>query len=257
MAYGIKSSRLILFFCGFNIFGMRLDLALVDKKIYPTRAKAVAAIKAGLVTVNNIIAQKPSQQILPTDVLVGRPLPYVSGRGSLKLAQALDSFKINPTDFVCLDVGASTGGFTEVLLARGARRVIAVDVGTGQLAPALKNDGRVCSMENTDVRDLVPTESVDLIVVDVSFISLADIAGALSRWGATNIIALIKPQFEVPRSVSAAARGVIRAPQWHQYSIRRAKDACAEFGFECAGVIDSPILGGSGNAEFLGLFRRA
>lgn len=240
-----------------NITGMRLDVALVAQKIYPTRAKAVAAIKAGLVSVNGVSAQKPSQVVADTDLLRGDSLPYVSGRGSLKLERALDAFGVSPAGMVCLDVGASTGGFTEVLLSRGAKKVFAVDVGTDQLVSELRSDSRVVSLEQTDIRTLSPLAPVDLIVIDVSFISLADIVGALSHWGAKNIIALIKPQFEVPRNIAAAAHGVIKSDQWHEYAIKRARDAFASVGFElCGNVIESPIRGGSGNIEYLGHFVR-
>lgn len=236
---------------------MRLDVALVVQNIYPTRAKAAAAIKAGLVRVNGVVAQKASLAVSETDVLTGAALPYVSGRGSLKLERALDAFGVDVTGAICLDVGASTGGFTEVLLLRGAAKVFAVDVGTDQLVPTLRADPRVVSLEQTDIRDLEPIEPVDLIVIDVSFISLADIVGALSRWRAKNIIALIKPQFEVPRNIAAAAHGVIKSDQWHSYAIKRAVDAFAAVGFElCGDVIESPIRGGSGNIEYLAHFAR-
>lgn len=236
---------------------MRLDLALVAQNIYPTRAKAVAAIKAGLVYVNGVSAQKPSQLVADTDVLRGGALPYVSGRGSLKLERALDVFNVGVTNAVCLDVGASTGGFTEVLLNRGAAKVFAVDVGTDQLVAALRADARVVSLEQTDIRELSPIQPVDLIVIDVSFISLADIVGALVGWDAKNIIALIKPQFEVPRNIAAASHGVIKSDEWHNYAIKRAVDAFAAAGFElCGDVIESPIRGGSGNVEYLAHFVR-
>ena len=114
------------------MFGMRLDIALVSRNLYSTRARAAAAIKSGLVTVNGVRAQKPSMDVADTDVIVGGALPYSTGRGSLKLGAALDAFGVNPAGYVCLDVGASTGGFTETLLSRGAAHVIAVDVGTNQ-----------------------------------------------------------------------------------------------------------------------------
>ena len=235
--------------------GMRLDVALVERNIYPTRAKAVAAIKAGLVSVNGVAAQKPSQSVTVSDNLVGGALPYVSGRGSLKLARALEEFRVSSSGLVCLDIGASTGGFTEVLLAGGAKKVFAVDVGTNQLVPELRNDARVVSLEQTDIRDLAPIEPVDLIVIDVSFISLADIAGVLPAWGARGVIALIKPQFEVPRSVAAAAGGVIKADSWHQYAVSRATEAFAANGFVRTGLTESPIRGGSGNIEYLAYFQ--
>ena len=129
---------------------MRLDQALVQQNIYSTRARAVAAIKSGLVLVNGMTAKKPSQDVLESDVLSGGDLPYSTGRGSLKLSHALDAFQINPAGMVCLDVGASTGGFTEVLLNNGAVRVYAVDVGTNQLAQSLKDDPTILiSPKNT------------------------------------------------------------------------------------------------------------
>ena len=233
---------------------MRLDQALVVKNFYPTRAKAVAAIKAGLVYVNKQIAQKPSQNIKDTDELIAGNLPYSASRGSLKLSHALDCFNINPDGMVCLDVGASTGGFTETLLNRGAKRVIAVDVGTNQLAPNLRSDARVMSLEKTDIRALCPIEQVDLIVIDVSFISLTNIADALQKWGAKKIIALIKPQFEVPREVAARYNGVIRSEIDRNQAIDKVRSYFEKLGLKCIGVIQSPILGGSGNVEFLACF---
>ncbi|MBO5696050.1 MAG: TlyA family RNA methyltransferase [Alphaproteobacteria bacterium] len=233
---------------------MRLDQALVLRNIYSTRARAVAGIRAGLVTVNGRPAKKPSQDIADTDVIVGGDLPYVSGRGSLKLTRALDCFNINPAGYVCLDVGASTGGFTEVLINRGAVRVYAVDVGTNQLADELRADERVVSLEQTDIRNLEPPQTVDLIVIDVSFVSLVNILDALPRWGAKNIIALIKPQFEVPREIASKYNGVIKSNEWHEYAIKRVTDAFRTMGFDARDVIESPIRGGSGNTEFLVCF---
>lgn len=233
---------------------MRLDVALVAQNIYPTRARALAAVRAGLVTVNGVVAKKAAMPISDSDVLCGGALPYSVGRGSLKLERALESFHINPDGMRCLDIGASTGGFTSVLLSRGATHILAVDVGTNQLASELRTDARVTSMEQTDIRSLAPVVPVDLIVIDVSFISLADIAPVLSRWGAKNIIALIKPQFEVPRNIAAKTGGVIRSEKWRAYAIERATAAMRTNGFELQDVISSPIRGGSGNEEFLAHF---
>lgn len=233
---------------------MRLDQALVLQNFYPSRAKAVAAIDAGLVTVNGVIARKPSQAVAESDVIMGGALPYSSGRGSLKLAHALQYFKISPRSKVCLDVGASTGGFTEVLLNNGASRVYAVDVGTNQLIPELRVNPRVVSLEQTDIRTLPVQSVVDLIVIDVSFVSLTNIVEALSPWGAKNIIALIKPQFEVPRDVAARCNGVIRSCQLHQESIVRVVEVFEKYGFKSVGVTESPVKGGSGNTEFLACF---
>lgn len=235
---------------------MRLDQELVVRKIYPTRAKAVAAIKSGLVMVNGVAAQKPSQQVVDTDDITGGQLPYSSGRGSLKLQRALEAFNVNPSDYVCLDVGASTGGFTEVLLAHGAKRVIAVDVGTNQLIDDLKNDLRVLSLEKTDIRELAPIEPVDLIVVDVSFISLTNIIDALVKWDAPQIIALIKPQFEVSRAVAARSGGVIKSELERQNAIKNVIQSFEKSGYNQSGIIESPIKGGSGNTEYLAYLRR-
>ena len=234
---------------------MRLDQALVLCNLYPTRAKAVAAIKSGLVTVNGVAAKKPSQIVSDTDVLDGGALPYSVGRGSLKLERALDCFNVNPMGCVCLDVGASTGGFTSVLLERAAERVYAVDVGTNQLDESLRADSRVVSLEQTDIRDLVPLSPVDLIVIDVSFVSLVNIVEFLPQWSAKIVIALIKPQFEVPRDVAAKFNGVIKSADWHNWSINRVTDAFLSAGFDCVGVTESPVKGGSGNTEFLACFQ--
>lgn len=233
---------------------MRLDSELVSREFYTTRARAVAAINAGLVTVNGVPAKKPSQKIGEADVIEAGALPYLSGRGSLKLAAALDAFEINPRGMICLDIGASTGGFTEVLLARGAQKVIAIEVGTAQMVPELRTDTRVISMENTDIRTVVPHSTVDLVVIDVSFISLNEIADAVAKWNAPRIIALIKPQFEVPRSIAAKYKGIIKSAEHHDFAIKNATDAFGAFGYKCGGLIESPVKGGSGNVEFLGLF---
>ncbi|MBO5662434.1 MAG: TlyA family RNA methyltransferase [Alphaproteobacteria bacterium] len=233
---------------------MRLDQALVLQNFYLSRAKAVAAIDAGLVTVNGVIARKPSQAVAESDVVVGGALPYSSGRGSLKLAHALQCFKISPQSKVCLDVGASTGGFTEVLLNNGASRVYAVDVGTNQLIPELRADPRVVSLEQTDIRALPVQSVLDLIVIDVSFVSLTNIIEALCPWGAKNIIALIKPQFEVPRDVAAKHNGVIKSADWHDWAIKQVVESFDRFGFRLCGITESPVKGGSGNTEFLACF---
>ena len=234
---------------------MRLDQALGLCNLDPTRAKAVAAIKSGLVTVNGVAAKKPSQIVSDTDVLDGGALPYSVGRGSLKLERALEYFDVNPMGCVCLDIGASTGGFTSVLLECGAERVYAVDVGTNQLDESLRADSRVVSLEQTDIRELSPISPVDLIVIDVSFISLTNIVEFLPRWGAKTVIALIKPQFEVPRDVAAKFNGIIKSTDWHDFSINRVVDAFSQYGFKNIGITESPVKGGSGNTEFLACFR--
>jgi 23S rRNA (cytidine1920-2'-O)/16S rRNA (cytidine1409-2'-O)-methyltransferase len=235
---------------------MRLDTELVNRKLYPTRSKAAAAIGFGLVSVNGKAATRASMAVGAADKIDAAPLPYISGRGGLKLSRALQEFKIDPRGMTCLDVGSSTGGFTEVLLNSGARRIISVDVGTNQMIPELRCDPRVELFEETDIRTLRPTRDVDLIVADVSFISLAAVAPSLAAWNAPQIIALIKPQFEVPRGVAAKCNGVIKSARDRDYSIEQVTSAFAKAGFERAGLTESPITGGSGNTEYLALFQR-
>jgi 23S rRNA (cytidine1920-2'-O)/16S rRNA (cytidine1409-2'-O)-methyltransferase len=186
---------------------------------------------------------------------VVRPEPYV-GRGGHKLAAALDAFAIDPEGLVCLDVGASTGGFTDVLLQRGATRVYAVDVGRGQLAEALRADPRVVSMERTNARTLgsgVLPEPIDLAVIDVAFISLdkvlAPVAGCLNTTHGGRIVALVKPQFEAGRGRTES--GVVRDPEIHREVLDRVGLRAARLGLKPRGLIPSPLLGPEGNREFL------
>ena len=251
-----KNIMLILSCSGCKIICMRLDQALVLRNLYPTRAKAVAAIKSGLVSVNGAPAQKASQSVSDADTIVAGALPYSAGRGGVKLAAALDVFGVNPAGYVCLDVGASTGGFTETLLSRGAVRVIAVDVGTNQLTDELKRDARVLSLEQTDIRALHPVAPVDLIVIDVSFISLINIMDALVAWKSPQIIALIKPQFEVPRAVAARYNGVIKSESERKNAVEIVLKSFEKIGYTQCGIIESPIRGGSGNVEYLACWRR-
>ena len=181
--------------------------------------------------------------------------PYVS-RGGHKLAAALDAFEIEPTGLVCLDVGASTGGFTDVLLQRGGARVYAVDVGRGQLAESLRRDDRVVSMERTNARTLTEStlpEPIDLAVIDVSFISLALVLGPVAstlRSGATaRIVALVKPQFEAGKG--RTDHGVVRDPALHREVLERVVEEAQQLGLGAQALIASPILGPEGNREFL------
>jgi 23S rRNA (cytidine1920-2'-O)/16S rRNA (cytidine1409-2'-O)-methyltransferase len=232
----------------------RADRLLVARGFYESRARAQAAITAGLVTADGVPIRKASDAISSTAEIEAKPEhPYVS-RGGLKLAAALDHFQLDPAGRVCLDVGASTGGFSEVLAVRGARRIYAVDVGTGQLHPRVAARSEVVSMEQTDIRTLDPArlaEPPDFAVVDVSFISLKLVLpaiGKLLRARAT-IIALIKPQFEAARA--AIKKGIVRDPAVHAAVC---DDIAAFFtaeGWRVGGVIPSPIPGGDGNREFL------
>ena len=238
----------------------RLDQLLVERGLAETRTKAQALILAGKVRVGEGDAARSDLKagdLLPADasVAVAEREPYVS-RGGHKLAAALNAFEIDPADLVCVDVGASTGGFTDVLLQRGARRVYAVDVGRGQLAEALGRDERVVSMERLNARTLTATtlaEPIDLAVVDVSFISLGLVLGPVAstlRPGArARIVALVKPQFEAGRG--RTDHGVVRDPAVHREVLERVIDQARGIGLGAQALIASPILGPEGNREFL------
>jgi 23S rRNA (cytidine1920-2'-O)/16S rRNA (cytidine1409-2'-O)-methyltransferase len=232
----------------------RADRLLVERGLFDSRAKAQAAIQAGLVTADDVTVRKASEEI-PLDARLNARAahPYVS-RGGVKLAAALDHFKFDARGRVCLDVGASTGGFTQVLFTRGARRVYAVDVGRGQLHQSLRARVEIVTLEETDIRKLAPAllqERPDLVTVDVSFISLKLVLPAALGLAKTpaQLVALIKPQFEAGRA--AVKKGIVR-----DQSIRAAVcDDIAGFvvslGWRVIGIIPSPIEGGDGNAEFL------
>ena len=232
----------------------RADRLLVERGLFPSRTKAQAAIAAGLVTANAAPVRKASEEIAVDAALSATPAhPYVS-RGGVKLAAALDHFKFDPQGRICLDVGASTGGFTQVLLERGAKRVYAVDVGHGQLHESLRGRPEIVSLEQTDIRTLSAAqlnEPPDLVTVDVSFISLKlalPPALALAKPPA-QLIALIKPQFEAGRA--QAKKGIVRDPAVHAAVCDDISNFVASLGWRVLGIIPSPIVGGDGNAEFL------
>lgn len=238
----------------------RLDAALVGAAGFESRAKAREAIEAGLVTVDGVVVLKPAARIRTGARLqASAPYPWVS-RGGVKLAAGLDRFGVHPHGRMCLDVGASTGGFTEVLLSRGAARVFAVDVGQGQLHPRMAGDPRVTAWSGTDARELsairlsMPPE---LIVCDVSFISLRLVLPAVLALGAPDcdLVALIKPQFEVGRGNTA--KGLVRDDHLRQAACDAVVQRIQSLGWTVAGVMPSPITGGDGNVEFLVGARRA
>lgn len=232
----------------------RADLLLVERGLFPSRAKAREAIEAGLVSANGTALRKPSDMVAhDAEIVAAAPYPWAS-RGGLKLAAGLDHFALDPTGLVCLDVGASTGGFTDVLLARGATRVFAVDVGHGQLHARLRGDARVVSLEKTDARDLTSalvSQPPALVVCDASFISLKLVlpAALLLAAPGAHLVALIKPQFEAGRA--AAKKGVVRDAAVHEAVCRDIVDWLALQGWNVLGLAPSPIEGGDGNAEFL------
>ncbi|PTM38873.1 TlyA family RNA methyltransferase [Bosea sp. 124] len=232
----------------------RADQLLVERGLCESRARAQAAIAAGLVTVDGRPVRKASEMLTKTAVLTAQaPHPYVS-RGGLKLAEALDVFGFDPAGRTCLDVGASTGGFTDLLLRRGARQVIAVDVGCDQLHASLRRDPRVLGLEAQDIRTLAPgelPEQPSLAAIDVSFISLRLVLPAVVALmaPAAQIAALIKPQFEAGRA--ALKKGIVRDEAVHDSVCAEIAALMAGLGFTVAGPVPSPIEGGDGNREFL------
>ena len=231
---------------------MRLDQTLVYRGFLPSRERAKAAILAGEVTVNDIEIRKPSLEIADSDSIALREIHGYVGRGYLKLRKALEAFSIDPAGKICMDVGASTGGFTQLLLERGAAKVYAIDVGTGQLAASIKSDPRVVSLERTDFR-AVTREQIgpcDFACADVSFISLKLIFPNLHALLDENgeAACLLKPQFETGAPVK---HGVVKDPKEHVRVIGEVISAAEQEGFTCRNLTYSPIAGGDGNIEFL------
>lgn len=235
----------------------RLDAELVRRGLVPDRESARAVIDAGRVTVDGGPALKPTTLVHPGQALtVEAPPDRFVSRGGHKLDAALERFGVDPTGLRCLDAGASTGGFTDCLLQHGAREVVAVDVGYGQIAHRLRQDARVILIERTNARELapadIPGDPPDLVVADLSFISLASVLPALRQVAApdASAIVLVKPQFEAaPPDVEDG--GVVRDPEVWASTIRDVARAASELGWGTAGVIPSPLRGPAGNAEFL------
>src|SRR6202012_4735869 len=231
----------------------RADVLLVERGLFESRARAQAAIEAGLVTANDKQVVKASEGIAADAVLQAQPAhPFVS-RGGVKLSGARERYPIEIEDHVCLDVGASTGGFTEVLLANGAAMVFSIDVGTSQLHPSLQGHPRIISMEETDIRSFegkrLP-QRPDIVVIDVSFISLkAVLPVALSLAAApTSLLALLKPPFEAGQK--NAKHGIVRAAAVHAQVCDDIAAFAAALGCRGIEVFPSPIAGGDGNLEF-------
>lgn len=238
---------------------MRLDRWLVASGHFSSRARAQAAIAAGLVTVNGKVAARPALTVGPADTVTvsGDPIGFV-GRGGLKLAAALDAFAVAPAGRDCLDVGASTGGFTDCLLQRGARQVLAVDVGTGQLHPRLQADPRVWSLPGTDIR-AVDAETIcarwgklpSLAAIDVSFISVRLVLPSVSRLVApgADLIVLVKPQFEAGRE-AVGKGGIVRDTARQRQAVAAVADAAAALGLQVSPAFACPVTGGDGNQEY-------
>ncbi len=245
---------------------VRLDVLLLDRGLVPSRDRARAIVLAGRVLVNEQKVEKPGSPVSmeATIRLLGEDMPYVS-RGGLKLAAALDHWKIDVTGRACLDVGASTGGFTDCLLQRGAAHVTAVDTGFGQIAMKLRNDPRVRLLERTNARLLVPGSLAEaghpcltLLVMDVSFISATLLLGPVvaAARSLDEAIVLVKPQFEAGRD-AVGKGGIVRDPAAHKHAIDRVATCVGSIGWQVTGTIPSPITGAEGNQEFLLHARRA
>lgn len=241
----------------------RIDKKILELGLAPSRSKARAFIMAGIVLVNERRVEKPSETVSDTDVIrlkgQGAEIKYV-GRGGLKLEKALQAFNIRVNGYECLDVGSSTGGFTDCLLQNGAKTVYAIDVGTNQLDWKLRSDERVVVRENVNARHLEPSDFpvlFDLITMDVSFISitkiLAQLVPLLKPEGA--IVTLIKPQFEVGKG-EVGKGGVVRDESKHQEVVDKCIAFAEGLGLKNAGVIESPIRGAAGNKEFLAELRK-
>lgn len=244
---------------------LRLDQEMVERGLCDSREKAKRSILAGQVRINNQVARKPSDKVKPADVItLEKPEKFVS-RGGYKIEHALNEFKVDVHDLTAVDLGASTGGFTDCLLQNGARRVYAVDVGRGQLAWKLRCDPRVVVMEKTNARDLTlarfpePFAGADVVVVDCSFISLRKIlpaAIALLKPSA-RIVALVKPQFEAGKAEADKGAGVITDPAIHARVLQELHEFVEkETSLKWCGQTQSPLLGPAGNKEFLILLEK-
>ena len=236
----------------------RLDVLMVQKGLAETRTKAQAIIMSGDVYIANQKVDKSGTMLDPAteiEVRTKNTCPYVS-RGGLKLEKALRDFGVDPTGYVCSDSGASTGGFTDCLLQKGAKKVFAIDVGYGQLAWSLREDPRVVCLERTNIRYLTPAdlgEPLDLSVVDVSFISLRIVLPAIRALlkPTGQVVCLIKPQFEAGRE-KVGKKGVVRDPEVHQEVLEMFVALAKELGFTICNMTFSPVKGPEGNIEFLG-----
>lgn len=232
---------------------MRLDILMISKRLARSRNTAIILIKNGMVKVDGEVMTKPAKD-LPEDAIIEIiEQPKYVGRGGLKLEGALNKFEIDPTNLICLDVGSSTGGFTDCLLQNGAKKVYAVDVGTEQFNSELKKDSRITLMEKTDIRSVKSLpEKIDLAVIDVSFISLElilpPVKNLLKDKG--QIIALIKPQFETSK-IEKNKSGVVKTDKIREQVLKNIQNFCEKIDLKTVQITDSPILGGSGNKEYL------
>ncbi len=242
-----------------RIMEQRLDKLMFEQGLVRSRSLASALIKSGKVKVNGVICTKTAERFGVDAIIeiIDQKEPYVS-RGGDKLEAALSNFKVKPENLVVLDVGSSTGGFTDCVLRQNARKVYATDVGTDQLAPKLKDDPRVVSLEKTDIRYLnkLP-EKIDLVVIDVSFISLEMVLPAIMNLieDGIKIVALVKPQFETKKDEKNKS-GVVKTELLQKESLEKIKNFVIESTWKVLAEMDSPVLGGSGNKEYFLLIEK-
>jgi 23S rRNA (cytidine1920-2'-O)/16S rRNA (cytidine1409-2'-O)-methyltransferase len=233
---------------------MRLDQVLVERALYPSREQAQRAVMAGEVRIDEQVAQKPSLLVDPNATIATAAAPRFVGRGGLKMEGALDFFGIDVGNQIAVDIGASTGGFTDCLLQRGARKVYAIDVGHGQLAWKIRNDPRVTVFEKTNARTISPSligEAAAVCVIDVSFISLTLILPNAFQLVTPSgiVLALIKPQFELERA-DVGRGGIVRDVSLHEKAQRKIASFVEECGHEVIGLAPSVVAGADGNREF-------
>lgn len=237
----------------------RLDQVILARMPQYSRRQVQAWIMAGKVTVNGVVVTKPGTMIVPdADIQADVAEPRYVSRAGFKLERALEYFQVDVKGLVVLDAGISTGGFTDCLLQHGAQRVYGVDVGYGQVHEKIRTDPRVTVMERTNLRELRSVgQLVELVTLDLSFISISKVMDAVCAILKPDgmLITLIKPQFEATRQ-EVGRGGIIRDPEVHERVVKKVTEAIQAHGFACAGVIESPIEGATGNKEFLALFKR-
>lgn len=232
---------------------MRIDVLLVEKGLYSSRAKAKEAVQTGRVFVDGKKIEKPSFECDENAVLNALPFEFVS-RGGFKLQKALEDFSIDLNGKVVLDIGASTGGFSDVCLQAGAKKIYAVDTGVGQLVEKIKNDARVVNLENTNYLNLSVENDIQFVCIDVSFVSLTKLAPKLASdfvGKSVEIVALIKPQFECGPEYAKKHKGIVKDEKMHEKIIENISKTFEKLGFLKKGLVTSPIKGGDGNTEFL------
>lgn len=234
----------------------RLDSLLVKKGLVVSRTRGEYEIKNGNVLVDGKVVTKPSTKFNEeVEIVINNKLDYVS-KGALKLLKAIESFNIDLSNKVMLDIGSSTGGFSDVALRNNIKKVIAVDVGTDQFDKELKKDSRIELHENTDIRNYIVTDNIDTVTIDISFISVTKIISKLEEINPKEIMLLIKPQFECGKEISDKYKGIPLDKEVHKDVIEKVIKSFENIDYNINGLTYSPITGGSGNIEYLGYFKK-